>query len=83
MKNKLYLVTGATGFLGNNVCRRLAEKGMRIRALVMNGDPAEKYLPGGVETIHGDLLESSSLCSASHLRLRACTEKDISMISAG
>lgn len=61
MKNKLYLVTGATGFLGNNVCRRLAEQGMRTRALVMNGDPAQKHLPGGVEIVHGDLLESASL----------------------
>ncbi len=61
MKNKLYLVTGATGFLGNNVCRRLAEQGLRTRALVMNGDPAEKHLPGGVEIVHGDLLEGASL----------------------
>jgi dihydroflavonol-4-reductase len=61
MKNKLYLVTGATGFLGNNVCRRLAQKGMRIRALVMEGDPAQKHLPEGVEVIHGDLLDSASL----------------------
>ena len=61
MNNKLYLVTGATGFLGNNVCRQLAENGLRVRALVMDGDPGEKYLPEGVEIIHGDLLESSSL----------------------
>ena len=59
MKNKLYLVTGATGFLGNNVCRRLAEQGMRVRALVMNGDPGEKHLPEGVEAVHGDLLDNS------------------------
>ena len=57
MNNKLYLVTGATGFLGNNVCRNLAENGMRIRALVMDGDQGEKYLPEGVEVIHGDLLD--------------------------
>lgn len=61
MKSRLYLVTGATGFLGNNVCRRLAEMGMRTRALVMAGDPAEKHLPEGVEVVHGDLLDRASL----------------------
>lgn len=61
MKNKIYLVTGAAGFLGSNVCRLLAAKGMRVRALVMDRDPAEKYVPEGVEIVHGDLLDIASL----------------------
>jgi uncharacterized protein YbjT (DUF2867 family) len=28
------LVVGATGFLGTEICRRIAEKGMPLRALV-------------------------------------------------
>jgi dihydroflavonol-4-reductase len=61
MKNSIYLVTGAAGFLGSNVCRQLTARGERVRALIMNGDPAEKYVPKGVEIIHGDLLDEASL----------------------
>ncbi len=61
MNNRLYLVTGAAGFLGNNICRLLSARGERVRALVMTGDPAEKYIPNGVEIIHGDLLDNMSL----------------------
>ncbi len=61
MKNKLYLVTGAAGFLGCNICRQLIEKGKRVRALVLDGDPAEKYVPKEVEIVHGDLTNPSSL----------------------
>ena len=32
-----------------------------MRAIVLNGDPAEKYVPEGVEIIHGDLLDKESL----------------------
>ena len=61
MKNRVYLVTGAAGFLGSNVCRLLLERGERVRALVLNGDPAEKYVPKGIEIVHGDLLDTASL----------------------
>ena len=61
MSKKLYLVTGAAGFLGSNICRLLSARGERVRGLVLNGDPAEKYMPKGVEIIHGDLLDSASL----------------------
>ncbi len=61
MKNKIFLVTGAAGFLGINLCRLLAARGDRVRALVMNGDPAEKYIPKEIEIIHGDLLDHASL----------------------
>ena len=61
MNNKLYLVTGAAGFLGSNICRQLIAKGEHVRALVLDGDPAEKYVPEEVEIIHGDLTDPSSL----------------------
>ena len=61
MKNKIYLVTGAAGFLGSNICRLLSARGERVRGLVLNGDPAEKYLPKGIEIVHGDLLDKESL----------------------
>lgn len=61
MNNKLYLVTGAAGFLGSNICRQLISKGERVRALILDGDPAEKYVPKEVEIIHGDITAPSSL----------------------
>ena len=61
MNNKIYLITGATGFLGSNICRLLSARGERVRALVMNGDPATKYVPEGIEIVNGDLLDKESL----------------------
>ena len=61
MKNRIYLVTGATGNLGGSICRQLLQKGERVRALVMLNDPTEKHLPGEVEVVHGDLLNVPSL----------------------
>ena len=61
MKNRIYLVTGAAGNLGGNICRQLLEKGERVRALVLPNDPTEKYLPKEIEIVHGDLLDVPSL----------------------
>lgn len=51
----LYLVTGAAGFLGTNVCAQLLERGDAVRAFVLNGDPAVKFVPKEVEIFEGDL----------------------------
>lgn len=61
MKKEIYLVTGATGFLGSNICRLLSARGEHVRALVLDGDPAEKHLPKGIEIVHGDILDHTSL----------------------
>ena len=61
MKNTIYLVTGAAGFLGSHVCDELLARGDRVRALVLPGDPAAKYIPGEVEIIEGDLCDVASL----------------------
>ena len=61
MKNKIYLVTGAAGNLGGNICRQLLEKGERVRGLVLPNDPTGKYLPKEVEVVYGDLLDVPSL----------------------
>lgn len=53
--NTFYLLTGAAGFLGSNICRQLIERGDSVRAFVLKGDPAVKYIPEGVEIFEGDL----------------------------
>ena len=55
MKNTLYLLTGAAGFLGSNICSQLLDRGDRVRAFVLSGDPAVKYIPEGVEIVEGNL----------------------------
>ena len=44
MKDVIYLVTGAAGFLGSNICAQLLERGDRVRAFVLEGDKAAQYI---------------------------------------
>ena len=59
--SRIYLVTGAAGFLGSNVCAQLLEKGEKVRALVLPNDKSVKYIPKDVEICFGDLCDESSL----------------------
>ena len=61
MKNVVYLVTGAAGFLGSNICAQLLERGERVRAFVLEGDKSAQYLPKEVEIVYGNLCDKSSL----------------------
>lgn len=61
MKNRIYLLTGAAGLLGSNISRQLIERGEKVRALVLSGDSAIKYVPRGAEIIQGDILDTPSL----------------------
>lgn len=63
MKNVVYLVTGAAGFLGSNICTQLLERGERVRAFVLEGDKAAQYLPKEVEIVYGNLCDKTSLKS--------------------
>ncbi|MBR2072911.1 MAG: NAD-dependent epimerase/dehydratase family protein [Alistipes sp.] len=63
MKNVVYLVTGAAGFLGSNICAQLLERGERVRAFVLEGDKAAQYLPKEVEIVYGNLCDKTSLKS--------------------
>ena len=61
MRDTLYLVTGATGFLGSTICRQLIERGDRVRAFVLPNDKAMKHIPKEVEIFEGDLCDINSL----------------------
>lgn len=61
MKKTIYLLTGAAGLLGSNISRELVAEGKQVRALVLNGDPAAKYVPEEVEIVFGDLVDTQSL----------------------
>jgi len=58
------LVTGATGFVGRNLCPYLVERGHRVRALVRRTSD-HGFLDGlGVEKAWGDLRDSGAVAAA-------------------
>ncbi|HOB74137.1 MAG TPA: NAD-dependent epimerase/dehydratase family protein [Phycisphaerae bacterium] len=58
------LVTGASGFTGGYLCKRLAAEGHRVKALVRPQRPVDALLSAGVEPVRGDLRDRSSLRNA-------------------
>ncbi len=59
------LVVGATGLLGSSICRRLAERGSAVRALVRSNSPNESRLASvQAEIVTGDLKDGPSLLAA-------------------
>ena len=63
----MILVVGATGLVGGDICRRLAAKGLPVRALVRAAaDPAkvDTLKARGVEVVTGDLRDPASLAEA-------------------
>ncbi len=59
-----FLVTGATGKVGNAVARRLAERGDEVVALVRDVAAARQALPAGIELVAGDVTEVASIQAA-------------------
>jgi dihydroflavonol-4-reductase len=56
------LVTGATGFLGEHLCRELVARGHQVRGLARTGSPLLE--DAGVEMIRGDVTSGSELAKA-------------------
>jgi nucleoside-diphosphate-sugar epimerase len=57
-------VTGATGFIGTVLTRKLTEQGHRVRALAFPGENTDRLKELGVDVVRGDLLEKDSLRGA-------------------
>ena len=58
------LVTGASGFVGSGVARKLAERGLAVRALVRPGSPREHLAGLDIEFVAGDLRDPDSVRQA-------------------
>jgi uncharacterized protein YbjT (DUF2867 family) len=64
METSTILVAGATGLLGNEICRQLRAKNIAVKALVRNeSDHAktEQLTKSGVQIVHGDLNDTEKL----------------------
>ncbi len=55
------LVTGATGFIGGNLARRLVAQGHQVKALVRPGGNTLTIDSTGVEVVPGDILDADSV----------------------
>lgn len=60
-QERYYLLTGAAGFLGTNICMQLLEQGKKVRALVLPNDKSVKFIPEQVEVVLGDLTQEDTL----------------------
>ncbi len=61
---KPILVTGATGFIGNRLARRLIEQGHRVSCLVRADSRTEELRAAGAQLVCGDATEAASVQKA-------------------
>lgn len=64
LQNKLALVTGANGHLGNNLVRLLINKGIPVRASVRNSRNNESLSDLTCEIVESDITDKASLVKA-------------------
>ncbi|MBK8781319.1 MAG: NAD-dependent epimerase/dehydratase family protein [Anaerolineales bacterium] len=57
----MWLVTGATGHIGNVLVRKLLERGEKVRALILPGESRESISGLKVEAFEGDILNMDSV----------------------
>jgi dihydroflavonol-4-reductase len=60
----MILITGATGHIGNTLCRLLLARGERVRALILPGEDCASIEGLAVERVLGDILDEASLAIA-------------------
>lgn len=69
METSTILVAGATGLLGNEICRLLRAKNLPVKAMVrLTSDPVkiDQLTKLGVQIVRGDLLDKESLRHVRH-----------------
>ena len=58
----MILVTGATGYIGNRLVKKLLKHGHRVRAMVIENEPLLENLKGvDCEIAEGDITRKESL----------------------
>ena len=57
----MWLVTGATGHVGNVLVRKLLERGEKVRALILPGESRESISGLNIEAFEGDVLNLDSV----------------------
>jgi 6-pyruvoyltetrahydropterin/6-carboxytetrahydropterin synthase len=73
-------VTGASGYIGRALCRRLADDGHEVRALVRSPERARPLAEMGVATFAGDVTDLTSLregMSGADLVVHAAADLDL------
>ena len=61
LSGKLVLVTGASGYIGSHVAKRLLQDGARVRAMIRNPAKATELESAGASVATGDMTDSGSL----------------------
>lgn len=60
----MILLTGATGYVGGRLLRRLEQEGLPVRCLCRDPETLRRRAASTTETVQGDLLQSESLDAA-------------------
>lgn len=63
-KKKYILLTGATGYVGGRLLRRLSTRGYPVRCLARKPEYLRSRVPDGVEVVQGDVLDRETLTEA-------------------
>jgi nucleoside-diphosphate-sugar epimerase len=63
-KTMAVLITGATGFLGDHLTRRLLAEGKQVRVLARSPEKAKSLIAGGAELAAGDITDAGSVSTA-------------------
>lgn len=64
LKNSLVLLTGATGYVGGRLLKKLETLGVTIRCLTRHPERIRDRIGPGVEVVAGDVLDRDSLAEA-------------------